>query len=244
MKKIERRINTGREVKLEQRAAEGEGGGAAAAPVIAGVGAVCYDPADAGTEYVLWDYTYGDGGGERAVERIMPGAFDQAISRPDDVRGLFNHDANQVLGRTAAGTMKLTADAGGLSYEITPGNTTVSRDVQEHLTRKDVTGSSIAFTVDEERWTETKDASGKWNVLREILSVTLYDVGPVTFPAYESTSAGMRADGEDGENVEGGAEEAKRSLAAHRQKTRKPDVSGALAAYAARARSVAVGVDQ
>lgn len=220
MKNIERRINSRAEVKLEKRA-EGEAG------VIAGVGAVVYD-GTANTEYELWDYSF-----ERAVERIMPGAFAKAIQRPDDVRGLFNHDSNQVLGRTKSGTMTLSADNTGLKYEITPGDTSVAKDVMAHLARGDVSGSSIAFVVDEERWTETKDESGKWQALREILSVTLYDVGPVTFPAYEATSAGVRAAGD--------AAEAKRSFEAFRQAhpradVKADDVKGKLAGYAARMR--------
>ncbi len=95
--------------------------------------------------------------------------------------------------------------------------------------------------VDEERFTETKDADGKWNILREILSVTLYDCGPVTFPAYESTTAGIRADGD--------VDEAKRALDDHRkaeesrQKQAKEDTEtkARLASYAARAKIIEGG---
>ncbi len=213
--KIERRI-TKCTVKFESRA-EGE------PKKISGLGAVTYNGTPE-TEYVLWDF-----GSERCVERIMPGAFDKAISRPDDVRGLFNHDANQVLGRTKSGTMKLGVDEGGLAYDIDPGDTTTGRDVSVHLNRGDVDGSSIAFIVDEERWTETKDAAGKWNVLREILSVTLYDTGPVTFPAYTATTASLRAAGD--------ADEAKQSLKAYRDAKPPeagPKLPGVIAGYMAR----------
>ena len=168
-------------VTLQQRA-EGQ------TPRIEGYGAVYYDGTPA-TEYVLWDFA-----SERAVERILTGAFDKALSRPDDVRGQFNHDPNHVLGRTAAKTMSLTTDVRGLLYSIDPGDTTSSRDLQIHLKRGDVSGSSIMFSVEEERWTQTKDASEKWFSVREILSVKLYDVGPVTFPAYDSTTAAVRSD--------------------------------------------------
>ncbi|HEX3152918.1 MAG TPA: HK97 family phage prohead protease [Gemmataceae bacterium] len=60
-------------------------------PVIIGYAAVFYDPNDKGTEYQL---------GTDIVERVAPGAFDRAI-REDDVRGLFNHDANKRLSRDA-----------------------------------------------------------------------------------------------------------------------------------------------
>lgn len=151
-------------------------------PIIAGYGAVFYDGTP-DTEYKLWD---------DMVERIMPGAFDRAISEQHDVRGLFNHDPNHVLGRTKSGTMKLSIDAKGLAYEIEPGDTGVSRDVQIHLERGDVSGSSFSFVPTEAQWIEqVKD--GKTIYIREVRSVDLYDVGPVTFPAYESTTAGVRS---------------------------------------------------
>lgn len=151
-------------------------------PIFAGYGAVFYDGTPE-TEYKLWD---------DMVERIMPGAFDRAISEQHDVRGLFNHDPNHVLGRTKSGTMKLSIDAKGLAYEIEPGDTSVSRDVQVHLDRGDVSGSSFSFVPTEASWIEqTKDGKTMW--IREVRSVDLYDVGPVTFPAYESTTAGVRS---------------------------------------------------
>lgn len=159
-----------------------------AAGDIVGYGAVFYDGTH-GTEYELWSY-----GSERCVERVVPGAFDEALARPDDVRGLFNHNADNLLGRSAAGTLKLKVDRIGLRYEIVADDTSVARDVLAHLRRGDVTGSSFAFRVDEERWSESKEGSGLL-VVREILSVTLYDVGPVTYPAYTGASSGpSRAD--------------------------------------------------
>jgi uncharacterized protein len=163
------------------------------APVIVGYGSVFFRDGDPSTEYVLWDDPY-----SRAVERIMPGAFDRALSRPDDVRALFNHDPNQVLGRTSAGTMRITTDAKGLRYEIDPGDTQVSRDVQEHLRRGDVTGSSFSFAIPPggDRWTRTTDPDGKAQEVREVLDVQLYDVGPVTFPAYSGSTAATRDAGD------------------------------------------------
>jgi len=148
---------------------------------IVGYGAVYYDGTD-GTQFRLWD---------DMLERIMPGAFDRAI-KEDDVRGLFNHDPSMVLGRSKAGTMALASDERGLRYEIIPGDTSVARDVREHLKRGDVTGSSFAFTVTDEQYRKEDGIH-----IREIHGVRLYDVGPVTFPAYEGTTAGARMRGAD-----------------------------------------------
>lgn len=151
--------------------------------VIAGYGAVFYSASDAGTEYRLWD---------DFRERIMPGAFDRALRDRHDVRGLFNHDANQLLGRSAAGTMRLSVDQTGLRYEIDLPDTQLGRDLRELLERGDITGSSFAFAATRVVWIEERDLT-----IRQVEEVDLYDVGPVTFPAYEATTAGVRSEGAD-----------------------------------------------
>lgn len=120
-------------------------------------------------------------------EKIMPGAFAGLLR--SDVRSLYNHDPNYVLGRVASGTMTLTEDATGLLYSVTPP---ASRgDVVESLERGDVTGSSFGFTVKRDEWTRPSTAGEL--PLRTIWEVEdLLDVGPVTFPAYVETSAEAR----------------------------------------------------
>lgn len=149
----------------------------AGASRIVGYGAVFYDGTD-GTEYRLWS---------DLVERIMPGAFDRAI-REDDVRGLFNHDANFVLGRTKSGTMALSVDSKGLRYDIDMPDTQSGKDVLESVRRGDVTGSSFSFIPTTVTWRTEKGVD-----IREINEVQLFDVGPVAFPAYESTTAEARS---------------------------------------------------
>jgi HK97 family phage prohead protease len=143
---------------------------------IVGLAAVYYDGTE-NTEYLLWGDT---------IERIMPGTFDRAIAE-DDVRGLFNHDVNLVLGRSASDTLQLQSLPEGLEYVIAPGDTTIGRDVPEYIRRGDVSGSSFSFVVTDEEW---KKEDGR--EIREIGGVQLFDVGPVTFPAYEATTAAMR----------------------------------------------------
>ncbi|MBP7638133.1 MAG: HK97 family phage prohead protease [Kiritimatiellae bacterium] len=148
---------------------------------IVGYAAVFYD----GTERTQFQVYPG------LVERIMPTAFDEAL-KSDDIRALFNHDRAAVLGRMAAGTLTLTTDKTGLRYEIDIPDTTLGRDLAVSLARGDITGSSFGFNIrgpDGQKVWETPD--GKTYV-RELVNVKLYDVGPVTFPAYEATSAGVR----------------------------------------------------
>lgn len=157
--------------------------GAAPVQTITGHAAVFYDGTPR-TEYPLWD---------NAVERIMPNAFDRAIREGDDARALFNHDATLVLGRVSADTLKLAADDVGLVFNITAAETTVARDVVEHIRRGDVQGASFAFTVDHEEWRKEGDLE-----VREVKSVRLYDVGPVTFPAYDATDVQAASQGGGG----------------------------------------------
>jgi len=122
-------------------------------------------------------------------EEILPGAFDKILGRQrgrQDVVALFNHDSNIVLGRTSSGTLELSSDDKGLRYVVTPP---VSRaDVLELIQRRDVRGSSFAFTVDKSGESFRTGEDGK--AVRQIREVSgLYDVGPVLVPAYPSTSA-------------------------------------------------------
>lgn len=172
--KIKRRAANNEKVELR---AEGD----EEMPVIEGYAAVYYDGTPE-TEYELWD---------GAVERIMPGSFDRAISEGHDVRALFNHDPSLLLGRTASGTLKLSVDDKGLKYEVTPGNTTAARDTVEHLKRGDMTGSSFAFRPTSHTWRD----EGELEIL-EINDVDLFDVGPVTYPAYTGASSGLRSEDE------------------------------------------------
>jgi HK97 family phage prohead protease len=128
-------------------------------------------------------------------ELIQPGAFDYVLK--DDVRALFNHDPNFILARSrdGAGTLKIGTDDTGLWYEFEPAQTNAGRDLLVSIKRGDVDQSSFAFTVgmDGEKWTEeTKD--GKPFALRTITKVArLYDVSPVTYPAYPDASVAVRS---------------------------------------------------
>jgi hypothetical protein len=124
-------------------------------------------------------------------ELILPGAFAAAVAR-DDVRAAFNHEPNLVLGRTTAGTLRLHEDSKGLAYEIDPPNTSYANDLMVSVQRGDVSQSSFMFEVTEETWEYPTATSGQLP-LRKISGVTLYDVAPVTYPAYSGTSVSARA---------------------------------------------------
>lgn len=135
----------------------------------------------------VFDCPSEDLGGFREI--IKPGAFSEVLESNPDVRALFNHDPDRVLGRTSSGTLKLRQDSVGLYYEITPPDTRAGRDVALNLARGTLNQSSFSFRVGEDTWTTGQDGLP----VRVVHTVSrLYDVSPVIFPAYSQTSAGLR----------------------------------------------------
>jgi len=122
-------------------------------------------------------------------EEVLPGAFKKSIEK-DDVRALFNHNPDYVLGRNTAGTLSLNEDARGLMVKINPPDTQFVRDLSLSIERGDINQMSFAFEVLAEEW--VKGEKNKTD-LRRIKEVKLYDVSPVTFPAYEGTDIAIRS---------------------------------------------------
>lgn len=151
------------------------------------------DLGDGNWQIAGYGYVYNswseDLGGFR--EMIMPGAGDEVMANNPDIRGLFNHDPNLVLGRTAAGTMKVELDSIGSRYVINPPDTSYARDLRSLLQRGDVNQSSFAFRVGAggSTWEEDPESDG---LLRRITKFSgMYDHSPVTYPAYSATTSGI-----------------------------------------------------
>lgn len=138
-------------------------------------------------EYTL--YSWGD---FELRETIKPGAFGRALRESDDVRCLFNHNADNILGRSAAGTLAMKEDSSGLYYDCDAPDTQLGRDVRTSIKRRDITGCSFAFMPTKQSWRDVVQ-DGKTIRFRDIEEVELYDVGPVTYPAYEGTDVDARS---------------------------------------------------
>jgi HK97 family phage prohead protease len=117
-------------------------------------------------------------------EQFAPGAFDNVLKN-SDARALFNHNPDNLLGRESAGTLKLRDSKDGLDYTVDPlPDTSVARDVAENVRLKNIQGNSFAFSVGEGGDVWDRDDDGV--AIRTVTNVSgLYDVGPVTEPAYE-----------------------------------------------------------
>lgn len=120
-------------------------------------------------------------------ERIAPEAVNGMGQ--DDVRFLINHDPNLVLGRNTAGTLKLTATESALEVEAELPDTSYARDLAVSLERGDITGMSFAFEILNET-PSTRDGKAAYTIDK----IRLFDVSAVTYPAYEQTSGGLRAE--------------------------------------------------
>ena len=121
-------------------------------------------------------------------ERIAPGAFARAIIE-DDVRALWNHETGLILGRKKADTLELKEDDTGLAVVIFPPDTQAGRDAIVSIERKDVDQMSFAFRAITEEWSFKEDEDDE----RTITEVRLYEVSPVTFPAYTDTDIHKRS---------------------------------------------------
>lgn len=130
-------------------------------------------------------------------ERIIPGAFTRAI-KEDDVRCLKNHNSDYVLGRNRSKplpTLLLLDDGKGLKMDNIPPDAQWARDYMESIDRGDIDKMSFGFMVrrypDGTRGVRWVEENGE--EIRELLDVELFDVSPVTFPAYPDTEVGLRS---------------------------------------------------
>ena len=144
-------------------------------------------------------------------ETIKPGAFSRSLKDGADVRCLMNHNEDNVLGRTKSGTLDVSEDQKGLKFRCELPDTQTARDLHQLVTRGDVDQCSFGFVVRTQNWLETKNAEGGVDVMRELTDVDLFDIGPVTFPAYPQTSVNARALWPDGMPVEVRAHRTKRN---------------------------------
>jgi HK97 family phage prohead protease len=126
------------------------------------------------SDYPMWD---------GYVERIASGAFEGCDM--SDVVCLFNHDDDQLLGRSTNGngTLKIGFDERGGYFEVEKNETTASKDVYENIRLGNIQGCSFAFTIAE----ESIDRTEKETIVTITKVKRLYDVGPVVNPAYKET---------------------------------------------------------
>lgn len=144
------------------------------------------------------------------METIAPGAFRAFLESGKDVKVLWNHNHDIVLGSTAAGTATLREDDVGLWGSVLI-NEKDQDAVNAHarVERGDVDGCSFGFDIG--AWEEAWDGEKYRTVILEV--DPLYEVSPCTFPAYTDTSISARA--------QQSMEEARQRFAEAQQKKRE-----------------------
>lgn len=124
-------------------------------------------------------------------ETIKQGAFTESLSKRE-IKSFFNHDGGLVLSTTKSDpALVLREDTKGVYYESPIPPTSYGEDLKVNLQRGNVKGSSFAFMVSEEgdTWTEEEDGS----IHRVITKGEVFEIGPVTDPAYIQTDANLRS---------------------------------------------------
>lgn len=126
--------------------------------------------------------------GRSFTEIVKPGAFRRAMESGADVIATYNHDPNQLLGRTSSGTLKLTDSERGLEFALDLPDTQIGNDLRTLVNRGDIRGASFTFSVRKggEVWSPDRSQ-------RELHDLYLAELGPVAMPAYRDTSVAVRS---------------------------------------------------
>jgi Escherichia/Staphylococcus phage prohead protease len=120
-------------------------------------------------------------------EIITKGAFDNTLG--NDIRALWNHNTQYVLGRNKSGTLEIKTDDKGLYGVVKLPKTQYAQDLYNLVQRGDVDQASFGFNILDEELEEL--ASGGYRF--RLKEVDLHEISVVTFPAYENTSISARA---------------------------------------------------
>ncbi len=125
------------------------------------------------------------------LERIAPGAFKKTLrENRDAIRVLYDHGFDPSIGNKPLGKpATMEEDTRGLFVEVPLDDTSYNRDLAASIRSGAIDGMSFRFSVKKEEWEDGEDGALDVRTLKE---VRLFEFGPVTFPAYEATSAGVR----------------------------------------------------
>ena len=125
-------------------------------------------------------------------ERFLPGAFASWLASGYNIRSLFNHNADVILGDTRTKTLRLSDGSDGLSYEVDlPATQTIQDMVGAPVERGTIAGNSFQFAVRETEGVKWEKIDGEW--IRNVSRAEIYEIGPVVFPAYPQTDVAARS---------------------------------------------------
>lgn len=120
-------------------------------------------------------------------EIITKGAFDNTLN--NDIRALWNHNSQYVLGRNKSGSLELKTDDKGLFAVVKLPNTQYAKDIYSLIQRGDLDQASFGFNILGEDLEELASGGYRWR----INEIDLHEISVVTFPQYENTSVQARS---------------------------------------------------
>lgn len=121
-------------------------------------------------------------------EKIQRGAFAETLKRRTP-KLQFDHGAHPLIGSIPLGNFKrVKEDERGLWVEAKLHDNWLIQPVRDAIASGSVDGMSFRFRALSEEWDESGDIP-----VRTLTNVELLEAGPVVWPAYDSTSVGVRS---------------------------------------------------
>lgn len=121
-------------------------------------------------------------------ERIFPGAFRTSLSSQRELYALAHHDWRWPIGKRSNHSLKLFEDTHGLRGEIILPETSYANDLHWLVQNGYVSGMSFGFNIVDSTVVREGD-----EFVQELREVELFEVSPVTFPAYSQTTVSARS---------------------------------------------------
>lgn len=124
-------------------------------------------------------------------ESIRPGAFSKSLNRFNEVKSFINHDPSLILSTTrSTPPLEITDNENSLVFVSPIPPTSYGRDLAINVNRGNISGASFSFMIHDNGELYSIDDEGNYH--REIISAEIYEVGPVTNPAYQQTTVSLR----------------------------------------------------
>jgi HK97 family phage prohead protease len=124
------------------------------------------------------------------TETVARGAFTKTLSERTPVLQ-FDHGRHPMIGSIPLGVIqRATEDEHGLFVRARLSDNWLVQPVREAIRDGAITGMSFQFEVLRDDWNDDSTE-------RTIREVKLYEVGPVVYPAYETTTVGVRSEIQD-----------------------------------------------
>lgn len=127
------------------------------------------------------------------TETIDPGAVEKSLREHPDVRSFWNHNSENLLGRsTIPGrdpTLRLFLTPTELRYELDLPDTSIGRDVLVLAKRGDLRENSFGFDCEDDKWERSEGGKRA----RRVMQLRLHEVSPVSIPAYPQTALAVRS---------------------------------------------------